>query len=364
MGVAFPLGIFPEMLRGLQRIDLANWLTIGSTIINLGLLSWALLHDWSLPAIIAVSVLTTIAPSAAAGFVILPRIPGLSLHPKHYRLSAVKGVLSFSIIAYLITFTNLIMSRTDQAVISFSIGIGFIAIYQAGYKVSEMFGMFSVQMQDALTPAAAQMNIQKDAAGLRDLLIKSSSLTLLLTVPLYALCAAYLTPLVLVLTGLDELPYDTFLVGQALLLATFSSLITNSCSKRILMMCGWERKLLRISMVDAMANLVLSLILVHQLGVLGVALGTMIPTILVGWFWVLPLTARFAESGSLSFVAEIVGPVVKPIAAGLATLAAIVWLAPFPPEGGFLDCVWRGALVVTPVALLGFRHLKALRPSS
>jgi len=363
MGVAFPLGIFPEMLRGLQRIDLANWLTIGSTIINLGLLSWALLHDWSLPAIVAISVVTTIAPSAAAGLMVLPRIRGLSLHPRHYRLSAVKGVLSFSIIAYLITFTNLIMSRTDQAVISFSIGIGFIAIYQAGYKVSEMFGMFSVQMQDALTPAAAQMNIQNDTAGLRDLLIKSSSLTLLLTVPLYALCAAYLAPLVKVLTGLEELPYDTYLVGQALLLATFSSLITNSCSKRILMMCGWEKKLLRISLVDATVNLVLSLILVHQLGVLGVALGTMIPTILVGWLWVLPLTARFAETSLTSFAKEIVGPVFKPVAAGLAALAALVWLVPFPADGEFIDCVWRGALVVTPVGLLGFRQLKALRPS-
>ncbi len=363
MGVAFPMGIFPEMLRGLQRIDLANWLTIGSTVINLGLLSWALLHGWSLPAIVAISVLTTIAPSASAWFMVRPRIPGISLHPRHYRFSAVKGVLSFSIVAYLITFTNLIMSRTDQAVISFSIGIGFIAIYQAGYKVSEMFGMFSVQMQDALTPAAAQMNIQKDTAGLRDLLIKSSSLTILLTTPLFALCAAYLTPLVKILTGLEELPYETYLVGQALLLATYSSLITNSCSKRILMMCGWERKLLRISMVDAVANLVLSLILVHKFGVFGVALGTMIPTVLIGWLWVLPVTAKFAEAGLFHFMAEIVSPVFKPIAAGLAVLAGLVWLAPFPAEGGFIDCVWRGALVVLPIGLLGLKQLKSLRPS-
>jgi O-antigen/teichoic acid export membrane protein len=363
MAVAFPLGIFPELLRGLQRIDLANWLTIGSTTLNLGLLAYALVQGWSLPAIVAISVLTTIAPSAAAWFMAKPRITGLSLHPKHYRLSAVRGVLSFSIVAYLITFTNLIMARTDQAVISFSIGVGFIALYQAGYKVSEMFGLFSVQMQDALTPAAAQMSIQNDRAGLRDLLIKSSSLTVLLTTPLYALCAAYLTPLVKILTGLDELAPDTYLVGQALLLATYSSLITNSCSKRILMMCGWERRLLKISLVDAAANLVLSLILVRQYGVLGVAMGTMIPTVLVGWLWVLPLTGRFAETGVFRLGGEILAPVLPPIAAGLAALAALLWFAPFPADGGFIDCVWRGALVIAPVGALGLRQLKSLRPS-
>lgn len=364
MACAFPLGIFPEMLRGLQRIDLANWLTIASTTVNLALLAWALVHGWSLPVIVAISVLTTIAPSAAAWFMARPRIPGLSLHPRHYRLSAVRGVLSFSIVAYLITFTNLIMARTDQAVISFSIGVGFIALYQAGYKVAEMFGLFSVQMQDALTPAAAQMHMQKDASGLRDLLIKSSTLTVLLTTPLYALSAAYLTPLVKILTGLETLEPDTFWVGQSLLLATFSSLLTSSCSKRILMMCGWERRLLRISVVDAVANLVLSLLLVHRFGVFGVALGTMIPTVLVGWGWVLPLTARFAQTGVGSLLHEILRPAVPAIGGGLAVLALLLWLAPFPADGHFLDCAWRGGLVLLPVGALGWRPLKALRPSA
>jgi O-antigen/teichoic acid export membrane protein len=361
MAIAFPLGIFPELLRGLQRIDLANWLVIGSTILNLALMAWALIHGWSLPVIVLISVATTVAPNALAWLMVMPRIPGISLHPRHYRFSAVRGVLSFSLVAYLITFTNLIMARTDQAVISFSIGVGFIALYQAGYKVSEMFGLFSVQMQDALTPAAAQMHIQNDRAGIRDLLIKSSSFTLLLTTPLYALSAAFLTPLVKVLTGLDQLEPDTYLVGQALLLATYSSLITNSCSKRILMMCGWEKRLLRISIVDATANLILSLILVHQFGVLGVALGTMIPTILVGWLWVLPLTARFAQTGILKLIAEISGPVLLPLAAGLSVLATLLWFAPFPADGGFMGCVWRGLLVIIPVAWLGRPTFKALR---
>ncbi|GAB5558384.1 MAG: oligosaccharide flippase family protein [Synoicihabitans sp.] len=364
MAIAFPLGIFPELLRGLQRIDLANWLVIGSTVLNLGLLAWALLAGWSLPAIVGISVATTVLPNAAAWFMVRPRIAGLDIRPRHYRWSTVRGVLSFSLVAYLITFTNLIMARTDQAVISFSIGVGFIALYQAGYKVSEMFGMFSVQMQDALTPAAAQMNMQNDTAGLRDLLIKSSTLTLLLTTPLYALSAAYLEPLVKLLTGLDELERSTYLVGQSLLLATYSSLITNSCSKRIMMMCGWERRLLRVSIVDAMANLVLSLILVHKFGVLGVAFGTMIPTVLVGWLWVLPLTARFADSSLFSLVGAIARPVLLPLSTALAVLAALLFLAPMPTDGGLLDCAWRGLLVVAPSAWFGRDVIRSLRPAA
>lgn len=364
MAVAFPLGIFPEMLRGLQRIDLANWISIGATLANLVLLGWALLAGWPFAVIVFISVATTVAPNAIAWFLVLPRIPGLSLHPRHFRPRAIRGVLSFSLVAYLITFTHLIMSRTDQAVISFTIGVGFVALYQAGYKVSEMFGMFSVQMQDALTPAAARLNIQRDTGGLRDLLVRSTQLTLLLTVPLFSLCAAYLEPLIRILTGLKTIDGATYWVGQALLLATFSSLVTNSCSKRILMMCGWEKRLLSLSLVDAGANLALSLALVHRLGVLGVAIGTLVPTVLIGWCWVLPLTARFAEVGVGAFLRETCGPVAVPVLAGGGVLGALLALAPMPPDGTLLHCTWRGLLVVAAVAALGWRQARSLRASA
>ena len=158
MALAFPLGIFPEMLRGLQRIDLANLITIVSLVVNLGLLAVGLPAKWPFQVIILISVATSVAPNFVALFVVMRRIHGFSLHPKHFRFSAIQKVLSFSIVAYVITFTNLIMSRTDQVVISFTIGVGFVAVYQAGYKAAEMFGLFSVQMQDALSPAAARMN--------------------------------------------------------------------------------------------------------------------------------------------------------------------------------------------------------------
>jgi O-antigen/teichoic acid export membrane protein len=361
MAMAFPLGIFPEMLRGLQRIDLANWVTIVSLIVNLALMTWGLLAGWAFPVIVFISVATTVAPNFAALAMVFRRIPGFSLHPKHFRFAAVQGVLSFSMVAYLITFTNLIMARTDQAVISFGIGVAFVAVYQAGYKASEMFGLFSVQMQDALTPAAAQMHITKDEAGLRDLLVKSTQLTIFLTTPLYAICAVYLESLVKILTGMKTIDPSTFWVGQSLLLATFSSLITSSCSKRILMMCGWERRLLKISLVDAGINLVTSIILVKRFGVLGVALGTMIPTVLLGWFWLVPLTARFLRISLRELLSALMGKIINPVVASLIVLAILTWAAPMQAASGFAGCIWRGGLVMGVLAGMGWPFLRQIK---
>ena len=363
MALAFPLGIFPEMLRGLQRIDLANFITIGSLLINLGLLAFALPSKWPFQVIILISVATSVAPNFVALFVVMRRIQGFSLHPKHFRFSAIQKVLSFSIVAYVITFTNLIMSRTDQAVISFTIGVGFVAVYQAGYKAAEMFGLFSVQMQDALSPAAARMNAARDEAGLRNLLVKSTRVMLFLTVPLYALCASYLEPLIKILTGLKNVETSTYWVGQALLLATFSSLVTSSCSKRILMMCGWEKALLKASLVDAGINLVASIILVSRFGVLGVALGTLVPTILIGWFWIVPLTARFLKIRVWEMLASFVAKVWLPLGAALSALASILWLIPMPGNAVFTDCLWRGTIMLLALLMTGWPFLKGIRSS-
>lgn len=361
MALAFPLGIFPEMLRGLQRIDLANWVTIAALALNLGLMAWGLLAHWGFPILVLISVATTVAPNLVAVVIVFRRIPGLSLNPIHYRFASVRGVLSFSLVAYCITFTNLIMARTDQAVISVTIGVGFVALYQAGYKAAEMFGLFSVQMQDALSPAAAHMNAKRDEEGLRDLLIKSMQLTLLITAPLYALCAVYLEPLIKALTGLKVLDGATFWVGQALLLATFSSLVTSSCSKRILMMCGWERVLLRVSLVDAGVNLLASLVLVHRFGVLGVALGTMFPTIVIGWFWIVPITARFLQMSVPAMLYVYTARVRLPIATAVLTLLLVIWLAPLGAATAFSSCVWRGAIVVGVLGLMGWPVMQTVR---
>ena len=163
----------------------------------------------------------------------------------------------------------------------------------------------------------------EDEAGLRDLLIKSTRVMLFITVPLYALCVAYLEPLIKILTGLKSVEPSTYWVGQALLLATFSSLVTSSCSKRILMMCGWERALLKASLVDAGVNLVASIVLVSRFGVLGVALGTMIPTFFIGWLWIVPLTARFLKISVFEMLASFVAKVWLPLTAALGVLAMI-----------------------------------------
>jgi len=354
----FPLALFPEMLRGLHRLDVVNWTLISSQLVNLALMIWALLAHWSFPLFVAISVTTTAAPNLTAWFLAKRYLPGLSLSLRHFHVAEVRGILSFSLVAYLITFTNLIMLRADQGVISVTLGVAFVTIYQVGYKAADTFGLFSKQLQEAISPAAAYLGGKNDHAGICDLLFQSSRFTILLTTPLYALCAAYLEPVIKILSGLKHIEPSTFWVGQALLLATYSAMLTNSCPKRVLVMCGWERQLLKISATDAAANFLFSLILVYRMGVLGVAVGTLIPTVLIGWFWMLPTTARFAKLSSLAVLREYFVPILGPISGALAVLAVLYFFCGSP--AGFFGVFWRGSLVFGTTLYFGMPHFRGL----
>ena len=353
LAVMFPLGLFPEILRGLQRIDIANWVGTFSTVLNFGFLYWGLTAGWSLSILMGISVATSALPNLVAAGIAIRHLPGISPLPKYFNWRTVRAQMGFSIAAYLITFSNMLMAKSDQLVISLTIGVAMVAVYQAGFKMSEMLGLFSVQLQQVLSPAAAAMHALGDQSGLRKLLLSSSRLTFFLVTPCYLLSAVYLEPLIRVLTGMESIPRETWWVGQALLFAVFSSQLTSGCSKRVLMMCGEERRLLFISVTDAAANVILSVALAFKFGVLGVALGTMIPTTLVGWCWVVPLTVGKLEIPWKTYLLHHLRGTVMPLLVFVVILVALVIWVPVNGEAGLLDLGWRGMLCMVPLLLLG-----------
>lgn len=360
LAVMFPLGLFPEILRGLQRIDLANWVNLVATLLNFGGLMWGMHAHWSFSTLMAVSVATSALPNLVAAFMAMAHIPGLSLSPGLFEWRAVKAQIGFSIAAYLITFSNLIMSKSDQLVLSMIVGVAAVTVYQAGYKMAEMLNLFSVQLQAALSPAAADLKARGDDEGLRELLIRSSRLTFMLVTPAYLLSAVYLEPLIALLTGLKEVPPETFWVGQILTFTIYSSLLTNSSSKRVLMMCGDERALLGISVGDAVANLVLSVILAHKFGVIGVAIGTLVPTFLIGWSFVVPLTLKRLSLGFGRFLAGHARGTLLPLGGFLLVLGVLLFFAPIKSDVGFVGLAWRGLLASLPILAFGHRTLREM----
>jgi O-antigen/teichoic acid export membrane protein len=353
IGLSFPMGIFPEILRGQQRISLANHLITIAIVTRLVLLLLAIWLEWSFLAIMLIALGSALAPDALAGFFALQKLPQVRLRLSLFDYHSMSHTVKFSFFAYLGTATNLVLAKTDQIVITTTLGVASIALYQAGAKVGEMFRDFTKQVQDTLSPAAAHLHAAGHHGALRTLFLEGTRWSVMIATPLYLLCVFYLDELLQLLTGDRNLSWETWLVGQVLLFWYYTSILTHSVSKRILMMTGHERKLMWLGVGEAAANLVLSigLVLVWK-SVAAVAIGSLIPTLWFGWVHLWPWMAREAEEGVFSFMRKALLPAWVASAPALVALVALRFIVLAPYENAAAAMFIEGA-VVGLIALAG-----------
>jgi O-antigen/teichoic acid export membrane protein len=252
-------------------------------------------------------MLCTIIPDLLCGVFALKRMPEVKIRAKLFSVRMVRETMSFSVFAYLATVSYVLVSKTDQVIISSAIAVSAVALYQAGAKVAELFTSLGQQLPDTFSPAAAHLHARGDRAFLRRLLVDGTRFTVMLATPVYLVCAFYMDGLLALLTS--ENNPTAYWVGQVLLLWSYTTIVTQSVSKRIYMMCGHEKRLMLLSVGEAVLNLALSIALVLIFrNVLCVAIGSLVSTFVFGWFLLWPWAAREAELSGWRLAGTVLGP--------------------------------------------------------
>ena len=302
LSLGFPLGIFPEILRGQQRISTVNLVACIGVVLNFAAVYVAVRYGWSLRDLLIAALVTTLLPDVICAVLALRSLPQVRLRVTSFCWKRAKQTMGFSIVAYLITATNLVLGKTDQLVLGSCLSVASVAVYVAGSKVAEIFALFTRQLHEALSPAAARFNATGDVAGLRSLLVDGTRISLIIALPLYAIFAMRLPVFMRLLTG-DATSAESWLTGQIMLAWFLTTIATHATTKRIFVMTGHERRLLKYGVVEALANLALSIVLVkswHHPG--SVAVGSIIPTLLLGWLGLWPWAAKEAGISPLALL--------------------------------------------------------------
>jgi len=295
IGVAFPLGIFPEVLQGQQRMTTANNLSMVAMLANFAAVACAILFHLGFTTLVVLALLSLLLPNFWAARLALARMPLVRIRPRLFCRAAVIDTGRFGIFAYLNMLSNVLRNKTDQPVISSVLGLAAVAPYQAGSKAGEMFGQLTRQIADVLSPTAAHLHAKGDKQALREMLVNGMRFSVLAATPLYILSAAYMEGLIRLLTGVKQPTAEMLWAGQLLLFWYYSLVLTHWVFKRMFMMAGQERRMMWQGVAEALANLGLSIGLTWWTkSILGVALGSVIPTLLFGWGLIWGWAAREA----------------------------------------------------------------------
>jgi O-antigen/teichoic acid export membrane protein len=275
VALGFPLGIFGGILEGLQKFYLLNWTNIGfSSILRVVLIVYYLNRGYGLLTVALITVGLPVLGSAVRAVVALRSIP-LRFSWKYVHRDAFRHMANYSGVTFMIIVGSRLRFKTDALVIGTFISSAAITYFYAGSRLLDYAG----EVVSSLAQIFVPMSSQSDAAGnlnrLRKIFVVGNRACAFTTLPITAIFIILGKSLIEVWVGKRYVAqgYPILLI----LTIPYTLMLVQSASGRILFGMGKHAKLAVVTMIEGVANLALSIMLVRPYGIMGDAIGTAIP---------------------------------------------------------------------------------------
>ena len=302
----FPLGAFAEVLKGIGKLHIRNIVEFAYVTFNLIGIYLLMGHGYSVLELTLFSLALNLIRVIFMAGITFYFLPNMQLKPKHFELGYIKEIISFSFFAYLIMFSNMIIFKTDQILVGAMLGMAPVAIYQVGSRLSYLLDKFSTQFQDTLAPVAAKLNHAGETDRLRNIMFQSNRIVTLGTTLLFTILIFLAQPILEI--WLEVTDHHAITIGYIMLVSVYLLTIFRSANSKILLMSGEHRFLSKVAVIESIANVVLSILLIKLYGVIGVAIGTLIPNIILSLFVIFPAASRFSAVSKLLYFEKIFLP--------------------------------------------------------
>ena len=300
----FPLGFFREILRGLQKIKLRNTIDLIFLISNFILLFLCVRYNYSLVYMAIVVILIQLFTNMIMAFYVFKHLPKLKISYKFFKKQRVYELMSFSLFAYFIMFSNVIIFRTDVLVISMFSSLALVALYQIVSRLTELFRQFSTQIHDIIAPLASYLFVKKDHNELHNILFITNKVIGFISTLIFIPTFIFIEELLFFYLEIRN--EELVNTAKILLFSMYILVFLRSSCVQVLLMCNKHKQLAFIAVCEAILNLVLSIYLIKYYSIMGVALGTLIPNLFFAVFYNIPASCIFSKVSILYFLKEIV----------------------------------------------------------
>lgn len=274
VSTATAFSVFGGVINGFQRYDLNNLVgalnAVVVSIVNVAVLAlgYGLIELVAATTIVRIATLLIYRANAYRVF------PELRIRPSLFRRARLGELTGFSIYMAVIEWALKLNYSVDALVIGAFLGTSAVAIWTVGQRIAEITQRLSNQLNEILFPAVVDSDAAERLDQLQMIFVQGTRLSLATVVPLGAGIILLAGPLVRAWVGpsfaasVPVLQILTVVVIVRVGTATASTLLKGA---------GRHRFLAVATGATALANLALSVALVKPLGLLGVALGTLIP---------------------------------------------------------------------------------------
>jgi len=340
VAVSLPGALPSAVLRGLHRFDLTNLLAVSGTLVALVATLIVLALGGGVVGMVALTAPLRLVLPIPAVWLVHRIAPDLRVRWRAGAHTNLRAMASSTASVFAIQVAARFQTETDELVIGAFRPLSDITPFSLAARVGGIANLVADQFVQVLLPLASALHAENDRQRMRDLYVTSTRVTLAIAVPIAGVLIVLAAPILSAWVGPQYAPYSYLvaILGVALVIDTS---ITPAGS--VLQAMDRLRPVAIASMCSGVANLLLSITLVHFIGLAGVAFGTLIPTTVECLGFVLIYTMRVLDIGFRDVITEIFLPVAAPAVPVLASLALVV---PHVQGWSFLEIIALSGVVV------------------
>jgi O-antigen/teichoic acid export membrane protein len=273
LALSLPLSVFNGVLQGLQNFHWLNLVQVASNLLRALLIVFVLNHGRGL---LTIALITVVLPLLASGvyiFIVRRLIP-ITFTWQHVDRGSFRQLLNYGVVTFMILVADRLRFQSDAMVIGIFLSASAITYFSIGSKLVDYSNNVVDSMADTFMPMSSHFDATGDTSRMRELFITGNRACALVMLPICATLIILGKSIIEAWVGPRYLSSYVILV---LLIVPRAVYRCQGASTRILFGMARHKPLAIALLIEGIANLILSIILIRRFGIVGDAVGTAIP---------------------------------------------------------------------------------------
>jgi O-antigen/teichoic acid export membrane protein len=301
VSIGFPTGVFGGILEGLQRFYFVNLTNLISTLLRAVLIVVALMHGYGLITVALITVILPILGSFVRAIIVFRILP-VRLGWQYVDRSSFREIANYSAISFILMIAYKLRFKTDEIVIGTFLSVTAITYFSIGDRLLDYATEVVSSLAQIFVPMSGQSDARGDTDHLRKILVAGNRTCALIIFPITAVLAILGKSVIEAWVGARYVPasYPVLLT----LLFPITTSLAQAASPRILYGMARHQSLAWVTLMESVANLILSIVLIGPFGIVGDAAGTAIPLLCTNLYFMPRHLCRLLGIRVRTFVVE------------------------------------------------------------
>ena len=264
--------VFRSVLLGLQRMDITNTIILLTSFVNAAGVILFLTLGFGLKGLVLSGLIVAVLTSSLQIIFAYKIFPQIKFKPFSFNKHIFKKTFVYGFNIRIASISELINTHVDKILLGYFLNTSLVGFYELGAKIAKIARSFPEQLLPAILPASSELHALDDKKNLQKLYHRGSKYLCLLTFPIVFFIIANASLIMTLWMGNPD--FKESALALQILSIGYVFILLVSMGRLIARGMGVPQYEMRSSVLIAIMNIILSIILIIKFGFVGALFGT------------------------------------------------------------------------------------------